>query len=457
MASSWLRWSSSPQVLSLLDLVAEFIDLVWTPFALAADARDEHYDVEGQFKVFSRPRRVLEQLMVVESICSNVKALQSFSSLVEAFHRVEVAESVCTRMFTLAKTRILHNSGRYLFGVYLWTGFGDPDFALIVWEAMSHYKKHKNKPKKRTEEGKRLEQLLLDCPIRNEYHQSKFAALTTQKALDQLNLALVELRRGRKDLFVQAVLKAEEGSILRELRLWLPALSNTRVVERCFLHWDNLAFHAGSGTKTAASEASGKVAKAEITGSRVAAARAVCEVEEHVLREQKKVLKRVRVRAKDDVCATAQNAFQLFLPSDEELKRARDTTNAINLEWAEPREGVSIISQKQLRELEEKAESLDLPRKTLAMLLKGGESVVVELLFTCFSGDDCVKREAKGRKGDVVKCAQCDHFYHQKCLENSGMVEKGTRNEDVELTCAICSPSAEIEVRKVGRDERKKK
>ena len=74
LASTWLKWSSSFQLLSLLDLVAEFIDRVWTPFALAADARDEHYDTEGQFKVFSRPRRVLEQLMVVESICEDVKS-----------------------------------------------------------------------------------------------------------------------------------------------------------------------------------------------------------------------------------------------------------------------------------------------------------------------------------------------------------------------------------------------
>ena len=147
----------------------------------------------------------------------------------------------------------------------------------------------------------------------------------------------------------------------------------------------------------------------------------------------------------------------MFVPSEEELKRARDTTNAIDLEWAEPRKEASIISQKQLRELEEKAESLDLPRKTLAALLKGGEIVMVQLTFTCFSGDECVKREAKGRKGDVVKCSQCDHSYHQKCLENSALVEKGVENEDLQLVCAICSPTGEVEVQCVGEKKKKKK
>ena len=346
----------------------------------------------------------------------------------EAFSGIDAAKSVCLRMFSLAKTRILHHSGQYLFGVYLWTGFGDPDFALVVWEAISHVENHKDKPKKRTKEGKRLEKFMNDSPIQNEFHRNKFAALTRPIALDQMSLALRQLRNGRKELFVQSVLNADEGNILWELRLWLPVLSNTRVVERCFLHDDNLALDAGSGTKTAASK-----------------------VEERVLKE------RERVRAKDDLCTMAQNAFHFFVPSEEELKRARDTTNAVDLELPEPRKEESIISQKQVRELEEKAESLSLPSKSLAMLLKDGLNVVVGLTFLCFSDDECVKREAKGKKEDMVKCAHCEHIYHQKCLENSALVEKGVENENLELVCAMCSPTGEIKVRLVGQKKKKKK
>ncbi len=85
MCAQWLKWSGSPKLLALVSMAHEFVVDVWQPADKLIALDDTHYGVRGCFKTFSRPSRVLDVLMQIESRLDNVRALASFDGVVNAF------------------------------------------------------------------------------------------------------------------------------------------------------------------------------------------------------------------------------------------------------------------------------------------------------------------------------------------------------------------------------------
>lgn len=77
MCSQWVKWSGSNKLCALLATAVEFVKDVWQPADREIAVPDADFKVPGCFKTFSRPRRVLKLLMLIESRLDNVRSLGS--------------------------------------------------------------------------------------------------------------------------------------------------------------------------------------------------------------------------------------------------------------------------------------------------------------------------------------------------------------------------------------------
>lgn len=258
ICAQWIKWSGSSKLLVLLDLASEFVGLIWEPANKEIDLLDSDFKLEGCFKVLSRPRRTLSLLMKVEHYLGNPSLLASFETVVSVYgqERHDEVVNMCTFMFQLSRSSILRNSGRYLSGIYLFGGFADPNFALFVFEAFSHWRDKAEKPLQRTEEGLRLEKALRESE--DDVAQREWLEELLQGPSWGRICNLVSILKKSKKTFIETIQEADESdSSIFTLRTWMAALSHTRCVEKTFLDWDHQSRGEG-GMKKKASVASGK-------------------------------------------------------------------------------------------------------------------------------------------------------------------------------------------------------
>ena len=264
MCAQGLKWSGSPKLLALVSMAHEFVVDVWQPadklIALDDTHYDTHYGVRGCFKTFSRPSRVLDVLMQIESRLDNVRALASFDGVVNAFGQHQEPEVVrlYKHLYSLSRASVLRNSGRYLSGVHLLGGLADPDFAPVVFEALAHWKKKSGRPPLRTDKGRRLEKALSECmPLVQDAAVEFFDTFLGGGNWSEIRKLVGALPNVAS--FVSSITDAsEQGAfVARTLRSWRAALSHTQPVEKTFLDWDHQARGDGASNRASCAAVSG--------------------------------------------------------------------------------------------------------------------------------------------------------------------------------------------------------
>lgn len=141
ICGQWTKWSASPHLLVLLQVTREFIEVIWEPANKEVDKFDNDYHVDGCFKTFSRPRRVLDLLMKIEAVQRDPKTLKSYAEVGRIYRDADAVRKFFDQLLLFSRESVRRNSGRYLSDIYLFGALADPDFAPFVFEAFSFWKK----------------------------------------------------------------------------------------------------------------------------------------------------------------------------------------------------------------------------------------------------------------------------------------------------------------------------
>ena len=443
ICAQWIRWSGSSKLLSLLRLACDFVMSIWEPANNQIDLRDTDYNVDSCFKVFSRPRRTLEFLLVVETKLANPTTMSSFAQVVGAFgeKRRDEVHQLYKHLFGLVHASVLRNSGRYLSGIYLFAGFADPLFAPIVFEAFSHWKRLCGAPPKRTLAGQRLEREL----AANSENDEWLASLLTKKSWKQIRALMDTLKRGKSE-FVAAIQAASpENDILFTLRSWLAALSHTRPVEKIFLDHDHQSRAEGQ-TKKKSAEASGKITAPDLREAKVSVANHLNKVQRDLLNHVKPTKKKARLEATEDIAASVALEFEACLLTDEEVSAGRDQVVKRQEYVRQPYKGLSLHISGVFEALLCDIPGWKGPQVQLARLLALGEDIDIALVTTCSAA--CLRLEKsskKGSHGSIVTCATCLRIFHRKCMVNEGRIPAGVTKKNLVQLHFVCGQCNQVE------------
>ena len=333
----WVKWSGSRRLRSLLSVANEFVEKIWKPANSLIDLRDTNYDLESCYKTFSRPQRTLQLVMAIESFQSNPCAFSSFRAVESAFPenmRGEV-RPLFTRLFDLAHNSVLRNSGRYLSGIYLYSGFADPNFVKVVFEAFAWWKRKPNAPTERTVEGRCLEQFLNDSPADNSLD-----LLLDDSSWSRIS-ALISARSRNKREFLNLILNAAEDDFaLFQLKCWLPCLSHTGAVEKAFLDWDHQTQRGEGGTKARAAEASGKQVAPVTREAKVLVRNTVNKIQRRLMEKIKPEKKRPRIEGLADFSESVVLEFDALRFTADELQAAKVRSGDDHRYYATPVHGI---------------------------------------------------------------------------------------------------------------------
>lgn len=142
--------------------------------------------------------------------------------------RADDVEILFKHLYRLARESVLRNSGRYLYGVLLFGGLADPDFAHVVFEAFAHWKAKPGRPALRTALGLRLEVALKESDGKLKgAARDFFETLMSTDNWTQIKALMAILKKDRAS-FVLAIVAAEDDSFVTfTLRSWRAALSLT--------------------------------------------------------------------------------------------------------------------------------------------------------------------------------------------------------------------------------------
>jgi hypothetical protein len=465
MCMEFLRWSGSPKLLALLEMACEFCE-VWKFYDDMINLPEEHYGVPGSNKVLSRPKRSFDFYRRIESILVDIQALPSFAAAVEAFgeDRREEVNLLYRQLYLMAKERILHNYGRYFRGVYLYGGFGDPEFALVVWEVFSTKKKHSCRPKTLSAEAKKLSELesLVSLTQISEKEKTFLAALTTKKELDAVYQLLTPLRKQEVDVsaFVDGI-RSGKSFAAQTLCSWVVLLSTTQSAESGFRMWDT----RGGASKNKASSATGASSGLQSVESRVRSSTVLARNEKEVLATAKKEKKRARAEAKSDIASAVSNAFAEMLPEDEEIAAAREKVQARRDFSARPLHGISDEMEAVCAAIEKGFEDFVPTRswKTKEVLFQEGLQLEVEIRVVCVA--DCLKPVGqKGRPLATMACRECERDFHIKCMKEFCFVAQNwdeAKCKSERFLCESCGgvplPAAPKETELQKKKQKKKK
>ncbi len=448
MCCQWVKWSGSAKLCALLSMAAEFVSAAWQPADAQIALPDNDYDVPGCFKTFSRPRRVLDVLMLIEARLANPTDVPSFQTVVDAFGDDQSAEvaRLFSHMYSLARASVLRNSGRYLYGLHLFGGLADPAFALVVYEALAHWLNKRDAPDARTTAGQRLEKALTESEGQLQaVAQDFFDALVDDTSWKALGKLMNVLRRDKAE-FVSAIVNAPEDNIVAyTLRSWRAALSHTQPVEKTFLDWDHQARGDG-GTKRKATEPAGKGATHVTREAKVVVATVSHRSVQDVLAESKPNKRQQRVAAKDDVAAAVEQDFKRLTFSSGQLHQCHAAASGAQEHHRVPRGGVSAEIDAVFRALQQSVPGWVGPRASLALLLLQGMKLDISLNTVC--SPSCLKIEKstkKGAPGAVLSCAVCLRSFHIKCMVNDRVIDAGATRKDFirrEFLCESCGGSA---------------
>jgi hypothetical protein len=242
-----------------------------------------------------------------------------------------------------------------------------------------------------------------------------------------------------------ASIRTADNLVAKQLRVWIAALSSTQPVEKTFLDYDNNVAKNSGGKKGKKSVAMGKAPQLDLTTAKVQLSRTTAEV----AREQ---LAAVNAREKTDVKKLqakrhVREATEVMLAKVEatepELKTARRAASAKRKPFVTPRGGVSEAENERLQNLERhyNSDQFRPPRKKMARLIQEGRDIDVDICFTCFPSELCLRRESKkGAPGKMFACQKCLKQFHAKCLVEAGILEKSaTKGVGVAFDCPDCA------------------
>jgi hypothetical protein len=443
ICSQWTKWSGSPKLHVLLQVTREFIRVIWEPANSEIDQFDKDYQVEGCFKTFSRPRRVLRLLMTIEALQKDPGKLESFHEVARAYHGADVVRKFFDQLLLFARESVLRNSGRYLSDVYPFGALADPDFAPFVFDAFCVWKS-KSRRKNLSSEVARLVEALEE----NKHPSSFLLQLLADHNWEQISELMKVCKRDRAEFVRQIQSASEENFALFTLRSWLSALSHTRPVEKCFLDFDNQAKNSEGSTKNKAAEAMGKQLPTTTRSSRVQVANYIGQITKKVLQKSKPDKKRLRLEAKDDIIAATEQGFAGLNFTGNELQNADQDVAEIQEHYCQPRSGLSreMIAVFEALDSEKNWEGYQPPKYASSALRDQGKVLEIPLLANC--SVNCLKRDVaskKGSPGKQVSCIKCLKRFHLKCMENEGVVDPGLKKADLvifQFTCALCGGSS---------------
>ncbi len=451
MAAQWIKWYGSRKLRALQAMSCEFLAL-WRRHHDKISLPGQDLEAHCYNKVFSRPMRALLLLVELQDVANDYQSLASFSEMIAAFgeDQEDQIAQLYIQLYATAIDRVKRNHGRYLTGVYAYAAFGDPLSAVVAWEAFSHWKKHVKKPKKRTKEGKLLEQYLRDAEL-SERHEQAISLLTNKHNLDSAwelvkplcNPAAEELSEKQRLDYVASI-RHQKNAVTRQLCMWIAALSSTQPVEKTFLDYDNNVSSNSGGKKSKKSAPSGKAPQLGLVTAKVRVARTTAEVERSVLdstnAREKEDLK--RVQAKRHIISAVEETVLRVIATPAELSEARTIVKAAKRLHTTPQDGISPADTALLAHLNAQYNDPTFRhvRKKFIDLINEGSAMDVNIDSTCFASDDCLRRASrKGAPGTMLACGTCVKRFHKKCLVHAGIVDKSVKKDArVAFTCPSC-------------------
>jgi hypothetical protein len=254
MMQQWELWAASPKLASLLGVAVEFIGF-WKKFNKNIDLEDLDFNHSSSHKTHQRSRFTLMQLEAVESILDSLDELGSRATTSAAYTKaadVTVLDQMYTRLYMLAKKKIVDNYSRYLSGVLLVHALADPEFALYVYEALEHFlARDVIRINKRTVWGLRLEKELRSASL-NDLEQVHFDKLVTKKMMTAAWLLLAPLRGKNRNVtkFVESILTPGNNPMACWLNDCRINMSHTRATEASFSVYDVVMKTVGGGGKS---------------------------------------------------------------------------------------------------------------------------------------------------------------------------------------------------------------
>lgn len=480
MCTQWIKWASSPKLCALLNVAREFIQDFWNQHDKRIQEVDLLYGNPDCFGVYFRPLRSLRFVMdsdarVKDLLDGNVP--QSFDVLVTAFGNSNsfACKGLLQRLYKRARNAVYRNYGPYLQGALVLAGVGDPDFVFILWEALSYLNDHDAKPKDRTPEGTVLESWLRKQEL-DRFENEYFKSMTSVVQLNRLKKLVDLLEEKGRDAFVEHVKNPPSNNpFLDIVRSWAPALSHTQDVERTFLAWDQMNVNSMGRNLKKATAATGKRLRQELINGRVLTREMLGEASSRVrvkqnlqdafnaaeeeghesedrgsadedLEEQKKDGKRkklARLRAKRDIIAAVDFAYEDMQVTDQELLQAREVTRKRQKYLQKPHMGIAQEMLDVWELLDRCVEGWEAPQKQLSELIVEGECLDITLETTC-SGN-CLKtgENNRGRPSLTVKCSDCERNFHVICMQEEGVLDKHKKFTDkiissLKIVCPDC-------------------
>jgi hypothetical protein len=450
MCAQVIKWMGSAKLCAHLELARKFAEL-WMEHNQLVGRKDEFFGFDGRFAVFSRPRRSLDLLMALED---KLKDNSGLEILRRAYGELRNdANLLYMRLYQTAIGALKRNAARYFSGMYLLGGFGDPEFCSSVWNALSTWKKARNRPSSpefhADKRAVRLLALMHEIEL-GGFEKAEFDLHTSEKALEDVYQLVLCLRERGSGAFVEEILHGEGGgSIAWCLRSWRMCLSNTQCVEKTFQDHDYVDAGGRTKFKGKGSKAQGKQVGPDLNSAAVSTTNFANSL-------KPKTEKKKPSRAKLDISSWAERTIDGLTATNAEWTRAAAECKAEAKFYHEPNsgDGLSLAMREKLLALERRGEQVGNVKKSIHDLMK--EGLELEIEFNVICSENCMKlTEGKRRgRGELqICCSSCQRSFHVSCMVAEDMLQKAypkKQLEQIEFSCSGCSGSKEKNAPKKG-------
>lgn len=452
MCTEWLRWSGSKKLRAHLSFCVDFISNLWVQYDEPIYSKDETWGFPNHFQVCCRPRRALDFLIAAEARRDMFTETASYNEMLVAYDRNKrEVDAFIKNFYEIVCSRIRGNYGRYLTGIYLLCGLGDPYFASHCWQTFLSWKGLKFRAetiRKMSPQALRLKtEMESSFSNLDEHHRENLQSLLSKRFFEDA-WKIVEIVWGKtvsaevvKRFSDKILCESMEGNVAAKFLMNSRIhLSTTQSIEHTFSSYDNQPNRA-KAFKTKPSQAGGSAPHVTLASARVSIAHTVHEVTKDITGAQRK--KRPRIEsAKDTISAVKRSLSELEF-EEEEFQRAKECDTKVQDERKEHRQGLSTEARKFIDYIEDQAAAIPGARKTLTDLLEEGNKIVLSLALHCFGSDACLSKKkltSKGRPGKTLKCTDCERLYHVKCLISEKLIADRQDLNDPKFADAFLGP-----------------